>query len=312
MKKLIYFSLLVQGLFLFSSCGDIFEPDINDETVILIAPGDSIVSNKLNQEFFWEEVKGASGYRVQLASPSLQRPANFYLDTVVLRNNFQITLAPGAYEWRVQGINSAYSTAFTARSFVIDSSASLADQELKLLAPINDSITNVTKLTFKWQGLSMAEKYLFHLNGVTPFDTVLYTTQLTKRLPNISRIYTWKVTALNEKSLQDSKQYRFEVDLNVPQTPVLQFPRVDTVFTILPVKLVWDRQSNDVEYDSLYLYDNQLNILTGFPKRVNAENFILNVTNFTFPAGNYFWAVRSIDKARNSSILSSKRRFIRQ
>lgn len=309
---LTYSIVLLTGFTLWG-CEEVIETDIEGKTVALISPGDSIVSKDLDQLFQWEALDGAREYRVQIGSPSLQKIDGFYLDTVIGRNRLGLVLAPGEYQWRVQGLNAGYNSAFTSRFLVIDSTAKLNSQAFNLLSPAQNAVTNNNTVLFRWENVPGATKYVFQFLNAPTFDTIVYTNQFTKKLPAVTKSYTWKVTALNTLSLKESAARQFDIDITAPLKPDLLFPKADTSFFTLPLRLSWSRKSNDISYDSLFIYNNQNQVLANFPKRVNATFFSLTTTDLpAAAAGSYFWAVKSVDQAGNAGPLSVLRRFVKQ
>ena len=99
-------SLLI--LFLVMGCRDVFEKDISEKEVELIAPADSVDTTHATLTFVWEERDGATGYRLVVVSPSFDRIELYVLDTLVEGNQYTYTLEPGRYEWGVRPENSAY------------------------------------------------------------------------------------------------------------------------------------------------------------------------------------------------------------
>lgn len=302
-------ALLVLGL---TGCEDIFEANISEKKVILLTPADSIVSHNLNIRLQWEELDGAREYRLRIASPLLQKPDFYYLDTVILKNTYNVNLPPGNYQWQVQGRNAGYTTAFETRSFIIDSSATLNNISFNLLAPLNGSVTKNSTITFKWDNVSGASKYLFQIISTPHFDTIVYTNEFKKKFVNTNLSYTWKVTALNALSLKESITQQFSIDTTVPLSPELRFPSIDTSFLLLPISLSWTRKVSDVAFDSIYIFNSQMQLLPNFPKKVNSSKYLLTSTDISSTPGTYFWGIKSIDQAGNSSQMTGRRRFMKQ
>ena len=104
---------------LLGGCEDLFEKDISEKRECLIAPADSIRTPHREQNFVWEEVSGASGYRLEVAKPGFERPEFYLLDTLVTGNKYSFTLDVGTYEWRVRPENSAYKGLYSVRRIVV-------------------------------------------------------------------------------------------------------------------------------------------------------------------------------------------------
>ena len=89
-------------LFFVMGCRDVFEKDISEKEVVLVAPADSVETTRATLTF------GATGYRLVVVSPSFDRIELYVLDTLVEGNQYAYTLEPGRYEWGVRPENSAY------------------------------------------------------------------------------------------------------------------------------------------------------------------------------------------------------------
>ena len=111
---------------LFGSCVDIFEvTDISNEQVQLLAPtNESIVTDSI-VNFNWNGVKEADAYLVQIATPDFENASQFILDTLItidstfVGNRISKKLLDNTYQWRVQGQNSMFSTAFSSNTFTV-------------------------------------------------------------------------------------------------------------------------------------------------------------------------------------------------
>ena len=70
-------------LFFVMGCRDVFEKDISEKEVVLVAPADSVETTRATLTFAWEERDGATGYRLVVVSPSFDRIELYVLDTLV-------------------------------------------------------------------------------------------------------------------------------------------------------------------------------------------------------------------------------------
>ena len=72
---------------LLPACNDIIAKDISEETPVLILPGanDTISSNPV--QFKWEEMEGATKYKLEVVHPSFSN-----IQTYVFINYFKMTM----------------------------------------------------------------------------------------------------------------------------------------------------------------------------------------------------------------------------
>lgn len=121
MKKsqLIICIYTIITIFLLTSCIDIIEEDINDKKIELLSPSDSLKTKETNHRFWWNSISGALWYELQVVSPDFSNISSLKLDTTVEINNFQFSLQPGVYHWRVRALNGSSSTDYSENLLVI-------------------------------------------------------------------------------------------------------------------------------------------------------------------------------------------------
>lgn len=102
-------------ILLLTGCSDIFEKNISEKRVDLVAPADQAETFHPVLTFAWEEVEGATDYRLIVVSPSFEEAQLYVLDTLIAGHQFSRQLQPGRYEWKVRPENSAYQGLYTSR-----------------------------------------------------------------------------------------------------------------------------------------------------------------------------------------------------
>lgn len=103
----------------FVSCIDIFEVDLQGENVELFAPANDLVTSQEENIFWWSSVTGALWYELQVVSPDFSNVSSLKLDTIIEKSNFQFTLQPGVYHWRVRAMNGSSSTEYTENTLTV-------------------------------------------------------------------------------------------------------------------------------------------------------------------------------------------------
>ena len=78
-----WFGILSGAVLLFAGCDDIFERDLTGCLVRQLAPGDSVTTPVARQLLLWEPLKGATAYRLRIATPDFRCPEACLLDTLV-------------------------------------------------------------------------------------------------------------------------------------------------------------------------------------------------------------------------------------
>lgn len=296
------------------ACSDIIEQDISEEIPQIIGPGEENIEYG-TLTFWWEEVEGASRYRVQIVAPDFDSPQRIFVDTLVNTNKFDFTPLPGIYQWRVQAQNSAYSSAFSdPRNLTIIEGNDLGRVKVILSSPGVNAAVNYLDIEFTWEEVPIAEGYRFQLYsnaGVLIDDTVdtglyLYT------FPGEDRTYQWSVTAFNSNSESMSETRSLIIDRTSPTSPALIAPKEDSLVDFsFDLRLRWQRTASDVVADSLYIYhEGSDNLVPGFPplRLLVTEYDLSNLTTIFKEDSSYRWSVVSVDRAGNYS-QSSQRTF---
>ena len=118
MLKKILFSTIFLALL---SCEEtLFEPDISEEAVNILAPLDGVAIRSEITRFSWSAVSGATAYRLQVATPNFENASQILVDTVVEQLSLEERLLSGQYQWRVRAENSGHQTAFTSALFTVE------------------------------------------------------------------------------------------------------------------------------------------------------------------------------------------------
>lgn len=294
------------------SCNEIFEENISSKSVLPYSPQHNAKTIYQNIRFWWQTIDGATGYTIQIVSPSFDSGAVLIVNKNVTADTFNTSLPPGQYQWRITAFNSVSSTTSKAFSFTIipDSSLDLRQQVLVLQSPNNEYWSNNKSNTFAWDKLAAANEYRvqialndFSTAANIKFDKRIITTTLTTDLEE--GVYRWRVRGENDKSNTDYTERVLTIDLTPPSPPELLGPTNDSLASV-PVLLRWSADINNSINDTVYIYQDSLlgNLVQ--------KKFTLN-TSYSFKdttsSSLYYWRVRSVDKAGNVSPYSAFRRF---
>lgn len=303
--------LLMLIIFAFSSCEDVFETDIENKTIRLLSPADSMTSTTNLVYFSWETLDGVDKYNFQIVSNTFANPILYICDSNVTTNFISYVLPPGSYQWRVKGINFGYSTNYSYRSFKISLSNDISGVIPQLYFPVFADTTKITSFCFKWNLIPYAVDYRFELwqgkigNGTKICSLILDTNTFQYTLSSEGN-YEWQVRGQNNSSNTPFSISSIYCDTTRPANPVLSNPQNNSIIADSNIVFQWTRTNcpGSVEYDSLLLYsDSLMNFKIGAYKVLNKSYSTL------FHNGNYWWIIKPYDRAGNIGNSSGLSKF---
>ena len=311
---------LIAFIFLYS-CKDIVETDLSKKSLGNLVPADNIVTSSYNQTFRWDPIDGATSYNLQIAKPNFTTPIAYFLDTTIKTNQFTSTLIPGIYQWRVKALNKSSYTAFITNNLTIDSSLNLTTQFVLLSTPANNVYLNNLTSSFSWQALANANSYLFQvLSNDTLIATQSSTTTSLSYTFSGEGTYTWKISGQNTLSTsQPSSARTITIDTTRPLLPIAVFPIFDTIHAN-PIQLKWNITASTNSFANSDFCELQISRDSTFAAiTTDGKDTIMSVeTNpmvYNFYGAtigqNYYWRVKAVDNASNSSAYFTRRRIKR-
>lgn len=264
-------------------------------TPVLSSPADAAVVQPVNTVFDWDDVTGATSYRLQVATD-----AGF---TNVVRNITGIgssghTLSAAldyytVYYWRVSAFDGANETDYSsARSFETEIDAP------DLVSPGYLSPGNSIHPTLKWYTVDGADNYRAQFSALSDFSVLMYDSVMTDTTLYIDSIlanntlYYWRVYA--ENANPDVSPWSSSVFRTVTEViPYLTHPiNNNLVYTLSPT-LHWNISVSGVGIS----YDVQYSVDSTFPAALtttlDAGAAITDTLSGLLPATQYFWRVRS-------------------
>lgn len=304
-KKCIPIFILVTYVLL-NSCGqDFVEIDLSKSTVTIQAPANNFVSTSYTQTFWWEEVKGATNYKLQIVKPNFTTVQQLVLDSTLTTNQFSYTLQPGNYQWRIKAMNSTSSTSFVTYDLTIDSSSTLSSAVV-LISPLDNASKNNLTQSFSWYAMSNATNYIFQMytsSGVPIGVAQSVTTNTVSCTFATEGTFKWRVFAQNASSTSNYAERTITIDTTKPTIPVPKLPlQNDTASN--PVLISWTSDATSSN-DSLYVYSDSTMLVIVKDTLTVSQQYYFRGTVST----NYYWRVKSEDAAGNWSAFTTRRKF---
>lgn len=305
---------LILTIMVFVRCSDFFESDITDEKVELISPMQNYKSSSATISFWWNEVDGAMGYRLQVASPTFDSVQTMIIDTSLTSTSYTLTLYPGRYQWAVSAYNNSSATQYFYRTLTIDTSNILSGTKVILRFPDNNFYSNKSKILFRWYTLETATRYTFDIRKDNE-DGELVGPALTVTTDTISYTlgegtYYWSLQAFNKVSASLVTSRKLTIDKTAPGTPVLVEPNDgDTLYTKNAMILNWRHSALSLApiNDSVIISKDSLFSESGIVEYARVDTIFYEMS--LKDAGTYFWKVRSVDLAGNTSDYSKYRKL---
>jgi len=200
-KLVLSFGLFVLSL---SACEEaLFEPKLADEKVVVLSPAAEVKTFKSLTRFEWQKVEGVTRYQIQLASPTFKN-SDFIIFDRIIDTTFTIdTLKQiGNYEWRVRGLSDKEMTPFTTLKIELVENPAFEFQNVNLVSPELNTLTNTLENTLTWEALSEAEEY--EVQVLNASSEVIITQKTTNT--NLELIFpegesTWQVRGLKDKKI---------------------------------------------------------------------------------------------------------------
>jgi hypothetical protein len=113
MNKKIYSLPFICYLFCIGGCKEVFERVLDKDKIVLLAPGNNVISVNADQTFSWQPVDEATYYELQIVTPRFDSIVSFIADTTIRQNFMALTLDTTRYQWRVRAFNASSSTTFS-------------------------------------------------------------------------------------------------------------------------------------------------------------------------------------------------------
>jgi uncharacterized protein YegP (UPF0339 family) len=313
MRKTLYF---LCGLFLFFgfyACEEVlFEEDLTNKEVILLAPSENAIITDSIVNFSWNTLQGAFEYQLQVATPNFSTSTQIVFDSTLvdtINSNSQqllLLLTDNDYEWRVRAFNGSSQTEYFTNPFSVQTEVFVEDisnETVTLVAPSDNSTLDIREITFTWEEVEFAEEYTLQI--ATPdftnptqvvVDTITAQTSSRHSLENGS--YEWRVKAQNSASETSFSTNGFIVDALTfnedisSETVTIIAPPEGATLTVSEINFTWEAVDFAEDYQLQIATPNFTN-----PSQVVVDEILSGTTSTqTLADGTYEWRV----KARNS------------
>lgn len=309
--KYLLLSLLLSCFLI--SCEDIISINITDETPEIITPGnnDTIQENPVTIK--WEELKGATKYRLQIVSPSFNSISKYVLDTIIYKNYFVIQLDSSEYELVLTAYNSGYtSKKLGPIKFFVGVSPSQNSNFVHLTSPVDTFYTNTNfNSNFSWSPFENVVDYEFSFRRGVNFgsgeilSTINNIVTNTLNLPNnivlSEGTYCWGIKAYTSNSETIFSTRKIFVDVTNPNNAILISPSNFSNVSNNIVTFNWNVGNDLGVIKSPIKSTIEISHDTFFTNLVFTAEYSSATSQATLSTGTYYWRIINRDAAGNIS-----------
>ncbi len=293
---------------------EVFEEDISEQTLVLIAPSNDSILEVNPIVFTWEEIEFAESYILQIATPDFENATQVVVDEIVFGTTSEQSLVDGQYQWRVKAKNSASETLFTSSNFnveLIPIEVDISDEIIVLTAPSEGSELDTNPVIFSWEELETAENYVLQIatpNFENPAQIVvdISLAENSSEQTLVDGTYQWRVKGVNSVSETDFTTASFTMQIDgsndiSDQTVLLIAPSNGSELNDSDISFNWEAVPYAENYKLQIATPNFDN-----PTQVLVDE-MLTETSFdhTFIEGSYQWRVKAINSSSETNYTTS-------
>lgn len=295
------------------ACEDVFEINIDNKQVMLLAPSDELLTEQTLHTFWWEEVEGSTEYTLQIVEGTFAAAYAMVLDTTIAKNQYEYSLSSGDYQWRVSAHNSDYETYFTVHTLSVDTAINIGTSQIALSSPSENHASSNMNINFSWEELSNANVYHWQLrdsDGNLLSEQEALTNTTTSFAFSEDGYYTWQVQGFNATSetFTDFTSRSLYIDTQAPESASLTSPIHGDTLTN-PIVFQWTAQQPEITESAVidYLYVSADIIFSQSP--IPIEDATQTHTQ-TLAEGTYYWKLSRVDAAGNTTEATQINQFV--
>ncbi|MDF3026957.1 MAG: hypothetical protein K0S23_1264 [Fluviicola sp.] len=297
-------------------CKDFIEKNISEDTPILVLPSNNATINANPVHIKWEELEGATKYRIEIVSPEFGNIQSFPLDSIVTGTNFYFGLDSAQYEIRITAMNAGFSSKPSAiKRFWVGTSQG-GGNSVVLLSPNGNAYDNEDfNGNFSWGIVANAESYTFELhesntfagpNVIPPIDQIGITGINAGITGNdlAEGTYCWGVKAylIGGGETNFSKRI-FYIDKTNSPLASLSSPSNNSAISTGTITFTWSLPADIGVVQSPRTSKIQVAHDTGFTDLVEITPDVFDDENTKeielLTPGTYYWRVIVMDEAGN-------------
>lgn len=204
----------------------------------------------------WQEVSGATDYRIQLATD--KNFSSLITDTTSISTSFNADklVQDTTFFWRINAHKDAPEGLWSkVRQFTTDTEAK-APSAPKLTAPDHGSGNQPLSLTLSWESVSEAANYQVQLSDVADFSSILINQRSESNTSGVSGLkggkkYHWRVRSVSNSGVSqwsDVRHFTTDAAAKTLSSPVLASPASSASNQPIDLTLNWENVDAATKY----------------------------------------------------------------
>lgn len=186
--------------------------DFQNNTVVLNAPSNNLITQNTTQKLSWQTIIGATEYQYQI----LDSNSEIVKEDKSSTTSFDYTFPDGNFTWKVRASNGTKETLYTSRTLLVDTKA---PNTPTLSIPVDKSTTTSTDINFQYSRTPIAgstEKDSIYVYTESALTNLNFKAQATSPYNKTltAGTYYWYITSFDQAGNSSSKSSVFSFTIN--------------------------------------------------------------------------------------------------
>ncbi|MCD0464992.1 hypothetical protein [Flavobacterium sp. ENC] len=186
--------------------------DFQNNTVVLLSPGNNLITKNAIQKLTWQTIIGATEYQLQIYDSTNE----IVKENSSASTSFDYTFPEGNFSWKVRASNGTKETLYTTRNIVVDTKV---PNTPVLANPADKSTTAATDINFQYNRTPIAgsvEKDSIYVYTESALTNLKFKEQVTSPYAKTltSGSYYWYVMSFDQAGNKSSKSTVFSFTIN--------------------------------------------------------------------------------------------------
>ncbi|RUT71265.1 hypothetical protein D0817_05125 [Flavobacterium cupreum] len=186
--------------------------DFQNNTVVLLSPGNNLITKNAIQKLTWQTIIGASEYQLQIYDSTNE----IVKENSSASTSFDYIFPDGNFSWKVRASNGTKETLYTTRKIVVDTKV---PNTPVLANPADKSTTTATDINFQYSRTPMTgsvEKDSIYVYTESALTNLKFKEQVTSPYTKTltSGSYYWYILSFDQAGNKSNKSNVFSFTIN--------------------------------------------------------------------------------------------------